>query len=145
MAEKTNHNNISLDKAFQIIEYLSLSNIPLSVSEISQKLNFNRATTNNLLGTMLSHKYVTKVMENIPFPANFLRLAAHITTTIRWYRLLFNRTSLRHTITTVPSVCPFRFIRKKASCSVCRTIWIILMISLWWVIPCHCMHPEPAN
>ena len=45
MAEKTNHNNISLDKAFQIIEYLSLSNIPLSVSEISQKLNFNRATT----------------------------------------------------------------------------------------------------
>ena len=60
MAEKTNHNNISLDKAFQIIEYLSLSNIPLSVSEISQKLNFNRATTNNLLGTMLSHKYVTK-------------------------------------------------------------------------------------
>lgn len=60
MAEKINHNNISLDKAFQIIEYLSLSNIPLSVSEISQKLNFNRATTNNLLGTMLSHKYVTK-------------------------------------------------------------------------------------
>lgn len=60
MAEKITHNNISLDKAFQIIEYLSLSNIPLSVSEISQKLNFNRATTNNLLGTMLSHKYVTK-------------------------------------------------------------------------------------
>ena len=32
MAEKITHNNISLDKAFQIIEYLSLSNIPLSVS-----------------------------------------------------------------------------------------------------------------
>lgn len=28
MAEKITHNNISLDKAFQIIEYLSLSNIP---------------------------------------------------------------------------------------------------------------------
>ncbi len=60
MAEKTEHNNISLDRAFQIIEYLSSSNVPQTVTEISQALNFNRATTNNLLGTMLRHNYVIK-------------------------------------------------------------------------------------
>lgn len=60
MEQKSSHNNISLDKAFRIIEYLSSCSIPQSVAEVSQTLNFNRATTNNLLGTMLNHKYVTK-------------------------------------------------------------------------------------
>ena len=58
--EKTSKTNISLDKAFQIIEYLCTNNFPQSVAEISSVLHFNRATTNNLLGTMLAHEYVSK-------------------------------------------------------------------------------------
>lgn len=132
MAEKITHNNISLDKAFQIIEYLSLSNIPLSVSEISQKLNFNRATTNNLLGTMLSHKYVTKDRYGkYSISSKFFEIGCAYHNNNPLYRPLFSRTFLKHTITTVPSVCPFRFIRKREFCSVYRTIWIILTIFLW--------------
>lgn len=52
--------NRSLDKAFEILEFLARYGIPLSPPAISRKLNINKVTTYNLLRTMEYHQYLQK-------------------------------------------------------------------------------------
>lgn len=52
--------NISLVKAFGIIEFLARYGTPINAAAISQKLQYNKATTYSLLRTLEELQYVSR-------------------------------------------------------------------------------------
>ena len=69
--------NLSLIKAFKIIEFLASYGAPISVPSLSQKLHFNKTTTYNLLRTLVALQYIKKFSDgNFTLSSKILELGS---------------------------------------------------------------------